>query len=199
MRTRWLCLEFTRTVGWEPADRQDDALVSYEALLAWSEREGALTEAEAEALRALAAAEPVAARQVLANARALRRASYVVFAAVGAGRRPGAAEVDALNEWLPHALRHLRLEPTPDGAYRWGWREGHGAEALGRPLWPVAQSAAELLMSPELVRLKVCEADDCGWLFVDASRNRSRRWCDMSDCGNLAKVRRFRARRRGLA
>ncbi len=55
---------------------------------------------------------------------------------------------------------------------------------------------AELLVAPELARVRLCEGDDCGWLFVDGSRAGSRRWCDMSDCGNLAKVRAFRARNR---
>ncbi len=82
-------------------------------------------------------------------------------------------------------------------AYGLGWVPVAGTEALGRALWPLVRSAVDLLTSPDLERLKLCEADDCGWLFVDASRNRSRRWCDMSGCGNLAKVRRFRARRRG--
>ena len=68
-------------------------------------------------------------------------------------------------------------------------------------LGPVARSAAELLTSDRLDRLRQCESEKgCGWLFVDGSRNRSRRWCDMSDCGNRAKARRFHRRhRRGSA
>lgn len=59
----------------------------------------------------------------------------------------------------------------------------------------MARSAAALLTAEEVERLKLCDAHDCGWLFVDASRNRSRRWCDMADCGNRAEARRFRERR----
>ena len=78
---------------------------------------------------------------------------------------------------------------------RWEWR---GAAArLESPLWPVARAAAALLTSPELARLRQCGGDDCGWLFLDGSRNHSRQWCTMEDCGNLSKVRRFRERHSG--
>ncbi len=250
MQTRWLCLEFTQTVGWEAGDRADDALTDYGALVDWAEQKGALAGADAYFLRGLAQAHPAAAARVLARAVELRRAIYRLFAAIGAGRGAAAADLARLNEFVPESFRHLRVEPAPGGAgtepaddltgegrgrtggdggllyrqiaeqgsaeaagqpgagvgpagagasYRLGWVPVTGTEALGRAMWPLARSAVELLTSPALERLKLCEADDCGWLFVDASRNRSRRWCDMSGCGNLAKVRRFRARRRGLA
>jgi predicted RNA-binding Zn ribbon-like protein len=56
----------------------------------------------------------------------------------------------------------------------------------------VARSAAELLQSEELGRVRRCDGEDCRWLFLDTSRSRNRRWCDMADCGNTAKVRRYR-------
>ena len=196
MRTRWLCLEFTQTVGWQARDRADDALVDYGALVAWSERVGALRAEESASLRVLAAGHPAVAARVLGQALELRRASYRVFVAVGTREVAPAAEVEAMNRVVPEALAHRRLAPGQGLEFRWLWAPVAGPASLARPLWLVAESAAELLTAPELARLRVCEADDCGWLFVDASRNRSRRWCDMSDCGNLAKVRRFRARRR---
>jgi predicted RNA-binding Zn ribbon-like protein len=61
-------------------------------------------------------------------------------------------------------------------------------------LWPVARSAADLLTSQEQSRVRECAASDCGWLFLDLSRNRSRRWCDMETCGNRTKARRHYAR-----
>ena len=196
MRTRWLCLEFTQTVGWRARDRADDALVDYGALVAWSGRVGALSAQESASLGGLAAEHSAVAARVLGQAVELRRASYRVFVAVGSGEPAPGADVGVLNRVLPEALAHRRLAPGHGVEFRWVWAPVAGPASLARPLWLVAESVAELLTSPELARLKVCEADDCGWLFVDGSRNRSRRWCDMSDCGNLAKVRRFRARRR---
>jgi predicted RNA-binding Zn ribbon-like protein len=85
-----------------------------------------------------------------------------------------------------------------DSAYTWGWdRSGdHRGIRLDSPLWPVAQSAAELLTSPMLGRVKVCAGEGCGWVFLDESRNGSRRWCDSRDCGNRERVRRYLARKR---
>jgi predicted RNA-binding Zn ribbon-like protein len=67
---------------------------------------------------------------------------------------------------------------------------------LHRLLWPIAESAAELLTSQEVSSIRLCEAPDCDWLFLDNSRNRSRRWCDMKICGNREKARRHYRRSR---
>jgi len=71
-----------------------------------------------------------------------------------------------------------------------------GGDDLERPLWEIAHSAADLLTSGDQERVKECASTTCEWVFLDKSRNRSRRWCDMSDCGNRAKARRFQARKR---
>ncbi|MEI2721842.1 MAG: CGNR zinc finger domain-containing protein [Gemmatimonadales bacterium] len=103
----------------------------------------------------------------------------------------GAAERDLarLNRILSQGQNHRGVLPAVRG-YGWGWIGP--AEDVERVLWPVAWSAALLLAGADLVRLKCC--DGCGRLFFDASRNRSRRWCDMQGCGNRAKVARHRLR-----
>ena len=76
------------------------------------------------------------------------------------------------------------------------WTRTDAADSLTAPLRPVVRSAAELLTSPEtLLRVRECDGTDCTWLFLDQSRNRSRRWCSMESCGNRAKVRRHYRRR----
>jgi predicted RNA-binding Zn ribbon-like protein len=67
-------------------------------------------------------------------------------------------------------------------------------DRLDSPLWPVVRSAAELLASSDVERLRVCAGDDCGWAYVDRSRNGLRRWCQMSTCGTAEKTRRRRQR-----
>jgi predicted RNA-binding Zn ribbon-like protein len=59
---------------------------------------------------------------------------------------------------------------------------------------PVERVLAILASGDGWGRLKVCGAEDCRWAFYDASRNHSRTWCSMSDCGNRAKARAYRAR-----
>ncbi|MGH2450272.1 MAG: CGNR zinc finger domain-containing protein, partial [Candidatus Limnocylindria bacterium] len=106
---------------------------------------------------------------------------------------PAARDLDRLSEERAEAESHARLMArgaTPS----WDWAErGHPLE---RPLWPLARAAAELLASDRRADVRECAAGDCQWLFVDESRNRSRRWCSMKSCGNRAKVRRYYQRTR---
>jgi len=83
--------------------------------------------------------------------------------------------------------------PT-DAGFTWVWAEG--GRALDCMLWPVARSAADLLTAGELPAIRQCQGSQCGWLFLDTSRNRTRVWCDMRVCGNRAKARRHHARLR---
>jgi len=192
MKTHWTCLEFTKTVGWAERDRPDDELTSYEALLAWAEREGLLARAERERLGRRAADRPQEAARVRERAIELRGVIYRIFSAVGEGQRPAPSDIEQLNAFLPSASVRRGIVPA-EGGYAWGWLEDRD-DPLDRVLWPIIYSAASLLTWSDVDRVRLCRADDCGWLFVDASRNRSRRWCDMSDCGNRAKAQRYRAR-----
>ena len=79
-----------------------------------------------------------------------------------------------------------------DSGFTWLWAEG--GKALDCMLWPIARSAADLLTEGPLAAIRLCEGRDCGWLFLDTSRNRTRRWCDMRICGNRAKARRHHER-----
>jgi predicted RNA-binding Zn ribbon-like protein len=117
---------------------------------------------------------------------ALRRLLEAEARGVGASPK----DLASLNRILVKSGACRGLIPTVRG-YGWGWLDR--AAEPERRLWPIAFSAARLLESPDLARLKRC--DGCGRLFLDASRNRSRRWCDMQGCGNRAKVARHRARK----
>lgn len=131
--------------------------------------------------------------KVLPRARALRRAIHRLFKGVIEGWPAEAADLAGLDAELASARARTGLIPQGN-AFRWDWRVPPSAEDL--VLWTVAQRAADLLTSPLLAQVGECGGVDCGWLFLDTSRNHSRRWCEMADCGNLAKVRRFRGRGR---
>jgi predicted RNA-binding Zn ribbon-like protein len=126
---------------------------------------------------------------VLERAHTLREAIYRLLAASAHEHDADPADLGVINAELPVSLAHARLAPTPD-SYTLLWPAD--PDALDRMLWPVAYSAADLLTQPDLLaRVGEC-ADDrgCGYLFLDMTKNRSRRWCDMKDCGNRAKARR---------
>lgn len=182
-----LCVDFTNTIGWRGMPVQNEWLVVYGDLVRWSWTSGILTEAEAAHLVTVSEQLPELAEQVLEAARGLRENLYGIFSALANERQTPAPALDALNHMLPYAMGKLRLA-LADGGVQWQWR--HEPDALDAMLNPIIHSAAELLTSPHVTRLKECANDGCGWLFLDTSRNRSRRWCDMRECGNRAKARR---------
>jgi predicted RNA-binding Zn ribbon-like protein len=191
LETDYLCLDFANTVEWHASDQPVESLHIYDDLLAWAQKIGLVSAAKVAILRQAAHQAGPEARATLQQTIALREAIYHIFVAVSAGRPPPQAAVEQLNQALAAGLSQRQLVPTATG-FRWGWLD---SAALDQLLGPLAYSAAELLASPDLDRVKVCEDDrGCGYLFFDTSRNGSRRWCTMASCGNRAKVRRHRRR-----
>ena len=190
-------LDFVNTVGSRLTDRPSEYLRSYEDLLDWATQAGLLSPEETEGLSRQAKLDPEGARETLSRALALREALHRVISRAIAGESQDETDLSALNRELSVALSHLRVMPA-DGTYGWGWdwSGDDGGALLDSPLWSVAKSAAELLTSPKLGRVKLCAGEDCGWVFLDESRNGSRRWCDSRDCGNRERVRRHLARKR---
>lgn len=101
-----------------------------------------------------------------------------------------------INQDLADAAPHREVARDGEG-FSWRWRAP--VSSLEAPLWPILQSAADLLTSADLARLRQCNGHNCTWLFLDRSKNKSRRWCDMQICGNRAKSRRHYARTRAPA
>jgi predicted RNA-binding Zn ribbon-like protein len=194
------CLDFVNTLAWRLTDRPMEYLGSYEDLLAWGRQAGLLAPDETEVLSGWAATDPEEARETLSRAVALREAVHRVFSAAIAGEPRDEGALSTLNRELSEALSRLRVAPAAGDAYVWAWDRGGeedgGGPPLARPLWPVARSAAELLTSAKLGRVKVCGGEGCGWMFVDESRNASRKWCESRDCGNRERVRQYLARKK---
>lgn len=205
-------LDFINTVDWTERGLEKDRFASYDRLLDWAEGAHALTPAELDGLRRTAARDGYAAEQVVRDAVALRELLERTFSRLVRGKRT-AEDVAELNQrWLGRALSEMALigrESEPDA------RGGRGAVATARntavaaradagfvlawpraarslesPLWSVAWSAAQFLASEEAKRVRRCAGIDCGWFYVDRSRNGLRRWCEMETCGTLMKTRR---------
>lgn len=181
-----LSIDFTNTVDSRWSGEVRDKFSGYQDLVTWGRQAGIIQEKEALKLLEEAERKPSAAKEAFTEAIELREVIYRVFEAVALERTPPGADIGAFNRKLAEAMTHARIEPLQDG-FAWRWEE---SGALDRMTWPITRSAADLLTSHELGRVKTCGSDDCGWLFLDTSRNGSRRWCDMSDCGNRAKARR---------
>jgi predicted RNA-binding Zn ribbon-like protein len=194
-----LCLDFANTGSGRSVGPFQEKLRDYGDLVTWAERVERVDAAGAAQLRKAARRSPDEAARVLERARELREALYRLFKrGVGgpggdSSAAPSPGDLARVADEAAGAAAARRLVWEGDG-YVFEWPESDRLEQL---LWPVALSAVELLTSGERDRVKECAADNCNWLFLDMSRNRSRRWCDMKVCGNRAKARRFSARQKG--
>ncbi|HEU4384825.1 MAG TPA: ABATE domain-containing protein [Anaeromyxobacteraceae bacterium] len=191
-----LSLDFTNTVSGKRILAPLERLNGYPDLVSWGRQVGALDAAQARRLLAEAERDPAAAARAFGEAIAFREALFRLFRAVAEGGAAAPEDLDHLSRVLARARTRERLVRR-DGRFALEWPEDDAS--LDRVLWPVARSAAEVLTSRDVSRVRLCEAtatEGCGWLFLDETRNRSRRWCSMKDCGNRAKARRHYRRRR---
>jgi predicted RNA-binding Zn ribbon-like protein len=190
----WLCLDFVNTGSkYHSHSPGVDYIESYNDLVVWARQANLISAEQEAALIKKAEREPRKATAVLGRARSMRDAMHWVFSAASTGESVRKQALDALNAEVSNALAHGRLTATAEG-FEWHW-PGF-ADELESLLWPVAKSAADLLTSERLARVRECAGDTCGWLFIDASKNHSRRWCDMRDCGNVAKAKRHYHKKR---
>jgi predicted RNA-binding Zn ribbon-like protein len=193
-----LCLDFANTVDARfprAGEHPPDYLASYEDLIVWSRRAGALDRTHPRRLLDAARADPAAARAALADAVRLREAIFAFFSAVYDGGPPAGDVERRLRRAAALAIGHGELR-RDRGSPVWVWRwKGHDLRLM---LWPIALSALELATSGELERLGRCPGQDgrCGWLFLDRTKNHGRRWCSMQMCGNPVKAERQQQQRR---
>jgi predicted RNA-binding Zn ribbon-like protein len=176
-----LCLDFVNTVSGRKRGRvTKDKIHTCADLTAWATQAGLVSSRNRRRLTSLS-------DDAIERARAFREALYRVLLAIAEERRPRPQDVRTVEGEISPFRAAERLMYS-GSRFRWV------TEDSGDIFQAVAASAAELLTSNDLSRLRRCGGPDCGWLFLDTTRNRSRRWCDMKDCGNLAKVRRYRQR-----
>jgi predicted RNA-binding Zn ribbon-like protein len=187
-----LCLDFANTCGDRPRCAEE-RLANLDDLVSWGVAAGLVDDDEAVRFRREATADRASVAATLADAIELREAVYAICSALAANRAPARSDLAVLNATLRRALPCLELGVRGTGCC-WRWKDA--SSVVDRILWPVARSAADLVTSDRSDRIRECAGSGCSWLFLDASRNRSRRWCSMSSCGNRAKARRHYARTR---
>lgn len=188
-----LALDLANTVSRRPTDAPVETLAKFADLLQWSAEADMLPQGLAGRMKQVSAKNPAIAKSVFKKTIQLREMLFRIFSAVATGQKVNHKDVDQLAEWTSRAFLHLTLKPVAGATWEWKVR---GSE-LQILLWPVILAATELLTSPEARQVRQCEARDCDWLFVDRSRKKNRRWCDMLVCGNREKARRFIARSHG--
>lgn len=142
---------------------------------------------------------PAAGMRTLRSARALREAVAATLYAMVGGRSPPVNDLQTLERYFHAADRYRELRwqqgPGRRPALAWSWRRDEGDAEL--PVRALAHAARDLLVSPEMERVRTCEAETCRWLFLDTSKSHTRRWCKMKVCGNRMKARRYQTRHSG--
>ncbi len=184
-------MDFVNTAeGTVDGEIEREHLLGYEDLVFWGCHVGLLSGEDGERLLRKGRERPAEADAVYARALEFREHLYKLFRAVTDRRNLPAESVEVLRRLECEALSHAALAPSGGEGFGWKWALG---DELDGVLWAVVHSATELLISGPLGRVKGCAG--CNWLFVDESKNKSRRWCAMEDCGTYAKMRRYVARR----
>lgn len=179
-----LSIDFANTRYWRGSETPTETLGTVDDLLAWCREQAGVPAVLADACGAsIADAGPA----WLDGALALRETLYRLYLAQAEQREPPARDVVALRGHLAQAAPRVALVRTND---RYAWQVGREAATLGGLLSPVLWSAIDLLGGTRLAKVKRCANDACQWLFVDDSKNGSRRWCSMASCGNRAKAHR---------
>jgi predicted RNA-binding Zn ribbon-like protein len=188
-----LCLDFVNTLGDRLMEQPKEHLQSYTDLLAYSMQARLLSDEQAEELKKTMLRRPQEAQRVLEQAIELRELLGRIFLAIAQERSPDSEDLQRLGDQFAKVVQREHLVFHGE-YYVWEW--SITGEALDGLLWFIIKAAVELLTSNNLSSVHVCAADDCNWLFLDTSKNHSRRWCDMKSCGNRAKVRRFHGRKK---
>ena len=188
------CVDFVNTADLWPATPENDRLRSYDDLLEWSVQAGLIDAETTHALRRVSSGDEEEAERALVRARELRAHLRSILAAISSGESPDERAVEAVAATARRAAGHSELSSEGEN-YVWALNRAY-RDRLAWPSWELARAAVSLLTSDALRHVRECAGERCHWMFIDRSRNHSRRWCDMAVCGNRAKARRNYARRK---
>jgi predicted RNA-binding Zn ribbon-like protein len=186
-----VCLDFVNTLD-DRYIKPKELLESYVDLARFAEDTGILNSRQVDFLYERSAADPERAEQTLIWGRELREAIHDVFFAIMNKRAVPPAALARLNADVQAAAGHMQLVPAK-GGFEWKFDDVNDLDSV---LWPIARAAGDLLASDQLPYVRACFSKTCEWFFLDTSKNHHRRWCDMTRCGNRAKVRSFYARQK---
>ena len=186
-----LSLDFVNTLGNISSEHPTENLNCYSDLVEWSKQAKLISDREAGRLLRESEKHNAGSEKIFRRALRLRKSVYDIFKCIANGKAISDKDLTVFNRELSLAMSKAEMF-SHAGELVWDWKNN----GLERILFSITRNAAELLTSSDLRKLKCCSGESCGWLFYDTSKNNRRQWCDMRDCGNLAKARRFRRKNR---
>jgi predicted RNA-binding Zn ribbon-like protein len=184
-----LCLDFANTLN-SRREPEHDYLLTYSDLVGWAGKVEILSGQQVRNLKQRETQDVNKAVKALEKGRIAREIIYRIFSAVANKSKPREDDLSAITRLYEEAIangQHIQV----DNHYEIAWKADETLDAF---LWRIVSSAENLLLSEELSRVKECP--NCGWLFLDTSKNQSRRWCSMNTCGARDKMRRYHGRLR---
>ena len=185
-----LSLDFVNTVGYISSENPIENLNSFSDLIEWSKQGKLISDDEAIVIFTKAKKNILESERVFWRVLRLRKSVYDIFRSVISGEEIFDKDLTVFNRELSLAMSKAEIF-CREGELIWDWKN----DGIERILFLITRVAAQLLTSSDLEKLKCCSGENCGWLFYDTSKNKRRQWCDMRDCGNLAKARRFRVKK----
>ena len=185
-----LSLDFVNTVGYISSENPTENLNSFSDLIEWSKQGKLISDDEAIVIFTKAKKNILESEKVFRRVLRLRKSVYDIFRSVISGEEIFDKDLTVFNRELSLAMSKAEIF-SREGELIWDWKN----DGIERILFLITRIAAQLLTSSDLEKLKCCSGENCGWLFYDTSKNKRRQWCDMRDCGNLAKARRFRVKK----
>src|SRR5437763_7942311 len=182
-----LCLAFANTLSWRGSPAPSESLGGIDDLLGWLANTAKIPPQSIEVAGKRLRRQSSEAAKLFSEAIELREAIYRACSALAASEPVGERELALLNRALAEAPDRETLARADNG---YAWAVQHTNTSSAALLAPVLWSAADLLTHADRRRVRRCANDACLWLFVDESKAGTRRWCDMSSCGNRAESRR---------
>jgi len=185
-----LCLDFTNTIN-SRHKPEHDYLAEYSDLVNWAVKVGYISVSQGRRLQRQAKQDEANAQAALQKAVSLRELLYRLLSKLANRSEPPREDMETFVKFYAQAISYGVFLRKGD-SFAVDWELDANYDAI---LWPITYSAGQLLLSGKLVRVKECP--NCGWLFVDTSKNRNRRWCSMNTCGVRDKMRRYHRKLRG--
>jgi predicted RNA-binding Zn ribbon-like protein len=185
-----LCLDFVNTVGYIASDNPAEKLNSFSDLIEWSKQAKLISAREAITILRETEKHRARSERIFQRVLRFRKSVYDIFKSITNREEIPNKDLTVINNELSRAMSKAEIF-WREGELIWDWK----SHDLERIFFLITRSAAQLLTSSDLEKLKCCAGENCGWLFYDTSKNNRRQWCDMRDCGNLAKARRFRVKK----
>lgn len=189
-----LCLTYANTLSWRGSETSTEELHSIADLLGWLERTAGWSAGAVRDLRQWSREYERKAAAVFTEAIAVREAIFRAFSDLATGRPMGQQDFTVIGDMLAAAPARTRLVRTSGG---YAWQIAEPRPSVPHLLAPVLWSAADLILNAPQRRIRRCANDKCLWLFLDKSKSGTRRWCDMSACGNRAKAQRHYLKSKG--